>query len=76
MDAADHWLWEKKRMLGLDAPHSVIAASPAEGIRQFAMQKKADLVVVGRGHSQDVLGGLFSRLYPIIRESPCPVLSI
>ena len=76
MDSADHWLWELKRTLGLDAPHSVIDASVSDGVRQAAIQKKADLVIVGRGHSQDTLGRMWSRLYSIVRESPCPVLSI
>jgi nucleotide-binding universal stress UspA family protein len=76
MDSAEHWMWELKRNLGLDAPHTVIDAATTEGIRQAAIQKAADLVIAGRGHSQDLAGRIWSRLYPIIRQSPCPVLSI
>ena len=77
MDTADHRLWELKRTLGLDIRHTVIDASPtANGVRQAAVEKKADLVIVGRGHAQDAFGRLWSRLYSIVRESPCPVLSI
>ena len=76
MDAADHWLWELKRTLALDVRHTVIDAAIADGVRQATIEKKADLVIVGRGHSQDALGRMWSRLYPIVRESPCPVLSI
>jgi hypothetical protein len=35
-----------------------------------------DLIVTGRGHSQDGIGRAWSQLFPIIREAPCPVLSI
>ena len=49
MDSADRWLWQLKRTLGLDVPHSVIDASVSDGVRQAAIQKKADLVIVGRG---------------------------
>lgn len=76
MDAADHRIWEMKRTLGLDAPHSVIDSDIPHGIRLAAIDKKADLIVAGRGRSQNTFGRVWSRLYPIIRESPCPVLSI
>jgi nucleotide-binding universal stress UspA family protein len=76
MDAADHWLWEIKRTAGLDVRHNVIDAAMADGIRQSAVEKKADLVIVGRGHAQGAFGRMWSRLYPIVREAPCPVLSI
>lgn len=76
MDSADHWLWELKRTLGLDVTHNVIDASVSDGIRQAAIEKKADLVIVGRGHSQGTLSRIWSRLYSIVRDSPCPVLSI
>ena len=76
MDAADHWLWQMKRTLAVDAPHRVVDAAPSAGIRETAIQRKADLIVVGRGRAQDTFGRMWSQLCPIIRESPCPVLSI
>jgi len=51
------------------------AAIP-EGIRQTAIEEAADLVVVGRGHMQGTISQAWSHLYSIIRESPCPVLSV
>lgn len=54
----------------------VLGSTIPEGIRQMALQEKADLVVVGRGHSQGTFSQTWSRLYAIIRESPCPVLSV
>jgi nucleotide-binding universal stress UspA family protein len=72
----NHWLRELKGTLGLDVPHTVIDSDTANGTQQIAIERKADLIVVGRGHSQSTFGRIWSRLYPIISESPCPVLSI
>lgn len=47
-----------------------------DSIRRTAVEEKADLVVVGRGHQQGHLSRMWSHLYAIIRESPCPVLSV
>lgn len=40
---------------------------PADVIRKVALEKRADLVVAGRGDKHD---------YAIIREAPCPVISV
>lgn len=47
-----------------------------EGIRRVAIEEAADLLVVGRGGEQGNLSRLWSHLCEIIRESPCPVLSV
>jgi nucleotide-binding universal stress UspA family protein len=54
----------------------IIDATIPEGIRQTAIEEAADLMVVGRGHMQGILSQAWSHLYTIIRESPCPVLSV
>jgi nucleotide-binding universal stress UspA family protein len=54
----------------------VLDARFPEGIRQAALEEGADLVVVGRGHSRGTISHLWSHLYTLIRESPCPVLSV
>lgn len=69
-DAVDHAGAENNLSL------CVLGSTVPEGIRQKALEEKADLVVVGRGHSQGTFSQTWSRLYAIIRESPCPVLSI
>jgi len=48
----------------------------AEGIRRAAIEESADLVIVGRGHERGTISRLWSDLYRIVRESPCPVLSV
>ena len=48
----------------------------ASQVRSLALRRRADLVVIGHGHTHT---GIISRLkavsYEIVREAPCPVLS-
>jgi nucleotide-binding universal stress UspA family protein len=75
-DAADLRLRELKGQLGIDAPHAVLDAIVPDGVRQEAVRRKADLIITGRGRAQATFSRMWSRLYPIVREAPCPVLSI
>jgi len=45
-------------------------------VRDAALEQEADLVLIGRGLIQGMLGHLRSEAYGIIREAPCPVISI
>jgi nucleotide-binding universal stress UspA family protein len=54
----------------------VLNAAIPEGVRRTAIEEAADLVVVGRGHQDRKPSRMWSHLYSIIRESPCPVLSV
>lgn len=62
--------------LGIDAPHTVVDARIADGTRHEVLRRKADLLITGRGHAQARFARMWSHLYQIVRESPCPVLSI
>lgn len=75
VDAADAGLKELKGKLGIDAPHVVLEATVADGVREEAVRRKADLIIMGRGRAQSTLR-MWSHVYPVIRESPCPVLSL
>lgn len=48
----------------------------AHVVREAALHHDADLVVIGRGVMQKTLGRLRTHTYSIIREAPCPVLSV
>jgi len=48
----------------------------ARVVSQAAIGHQADLIVIGRGVIHKALGRLRSRAYSIIREAPCPVISI
>ncbi len=77
LDEASHCrLRELKAKLGVDAPHSVIDALLGDGLHHEVVRRKADLLVTGRGHSIGTFSRLWSHLYSIIRDSPCPVLSV
>lgn len=45
-------------------------------IRETALASEADLVVIGRGHADRALGRLRTNTYAVIRNSPCPVVSV
>ena len=61
---------------GVVAPLCIIIGNIAEGVREEAQRHGADLVVIGRGILHETLGRLRTHAYGIIRQSPCPVLSI
>ncbi len=76
LDSADLRLRELMARLELNVPHVVLDSTVEDGVRQEAIRRQADLIVTGRGRAQEGFSRLWSRLYPIVRESPCPVLSI
>ena len=61
---------------GIKAPLCVAVGPIAETVREEARRHEADLVVIGRGALHETLGRLRTHAYGIIRQSPCPVLSV
>jgi nucleotide-binding universal stress UspA family protein len=55
---------------------SLLETGVEQGIRLAVRAENADLVIVGRGHERETIGRIWSHLYAIVRESPCPVLSV
>jgi nucleotide-binding universal stress UspA family protein len=45
-------------------------------VSDVASRRKADLLVIGRGRESGLLGRLRANAYAILRESPCPVVTI
>ena len=76
VEAAQFQMRELKAKLGVDAPHTVIDSLLADGIHHEVVRRKADLLITGRGHSTGTFSRMWSHLYSIIRDSPCPVLSV
>ena len=68
--AAEHQPWE------FGGEVSVIAGGIGPVVRTVAEEQHADLVVIGRGVMHETMGRLRSKSYEIIRQSPCPVLSL
>lgn len=76
LEGARKRLRESLAGMGIEASHSVIEGNVARGLHEWLADRKADLLVTGRGHAQGGLGRVWSNLYSIVREAPCPVLSI
>jgi nucleotide-binding universal stress UspA family protein len=47
-----------------------------EAVREEAARHAADLIVIGRGAIQNGHGRLRAHAYGIVREAPCPVISV
>jgi nucleotide-binding universal stress UspA family protein len=48
----------------------------AGAVRAEAERHNSDLIIIGRGLLHETLGRLRSHALGIIRQSPCPVLSV
>jgi nucleotide-binding universal stress UspA family protein len=83
------WQWRKEtraaagrelfRLLdgvGAEADLSIEAGEPAQVICSAAARVAADVLVIGRGSAAGVFGRLRTNAYAIIRQSPCPVVSV
>lgn len=79
-----HYLFQRARDgfarcwgdLGTEVQVSLAGGPVARVVREAVLREGAQLAVIGRGHTQGGLGRLQSCAYSIIRESPCPVVSI
>jgi nucleotide-binding universal stress UspA family protein len=59
-----------------DAEVCVESGEPAKAVARAASDLGADLLVIGRGSAAGFFGRLRANAYAIIRESPCPVVSV
>ena len=65
-----------QRSVSVEAPMCVAMGNVAGAVREEARRHGADLVVIGRGLLHETLGRLRTHSYAIIRQAPCPVISI
>jgi nucleotide-binding universal stress UspA family protein len=61
---------------GSNADTLIEAGETAPTICAAARRLQADLLVIGRGSAAGVFGRLRTNAYAIIREAPCPVVSV
>lgn len=62
--------------LGADVP-VVVESEPIEAlIRRVHEEQAIDVLIIGRHNDDGLLGKLQPHAYSIIRESPCPVISV
>ncbi len=64
------------RSLSLEAEISVIPDEVPFAVSTTAVHSNADLLVIGRSVEDGMLGRLRTNAYSIIRQSPCPVVSV
>jgi len=65
-----------QRKLSVGADVLIEVGNPAEVVRAAANRTNADLVVIGRSAREGVLGRLRPNAYSIVRDAPCPVVSV
>jgi nucleotide-binding universal stress UspA family protein len=65
-----------QEQLGTNYDVVLEAGEPAHVVCELASSRKADLLVIGRGSAAGVFGRLRANAYSIIRQSPCPVVSV
>lgn len=65
-----------QREAGIDAPLCVAVGNIPGTVRDEARRHAADLIVIGRGLLHESFGRLRAHSYGIIRQAPCPVVSV
>jgi nucleotide-binding universal stress UspA family protein len=75
-DAASKQLDCLQRSEHTSAPVEIILGDVGGAVRAAVEAEKADLLVIGRSVDDRPLGRLRTHAYPIIRNSPCPVVSV
>jgi nucleotide-binding universal stress UspA family protein len=76
MDSARVEVSKLQRQAGTDFPLTMSEKSISQAVADAAVANSADLVIIGRGKSQETFGRLRTHAYDIIRQAPCPVLSL
>ena len=76
LDNAERRIQDLEKTADIEVPICVGTGTVADVVREAALQHKADLVLIGRGTLQETMGRLRTRCYGIIRNAPCPVLSV
>ena len=76
VDNAETEIAALQQKAGTQAEVVLTMGPAAEMICEEARKAEADLLVIGRGADAGILGRLTSHAYSIIRQSPCPVVSV
>jgi nucleotide-binding universal stress UspA family protein len=76
MQSAREEIARMQKDLGTDFEVCLESGPVAQIVRQACLHHEADLVMIGRGAIAQSFGRLRSGAYEIIRQAPCPVLSV
>ncbi len=75
-DLAHEELKKLQQEAGTNLETVVEGGEVAPSVRRAAETNPCDLVVIGRGVIHEFLGRMRTNVYSIIREAPCPVISV
>ena len=73
---AETKIQEIQKCVGAETGVSVLVGEVPQAVCGFAAREKADLLVIGRSVHNGFAGRLRANAYAIIRQSPCPVVSV
>src|SRR5581483_11051793 len=73
---AEQQIASLKQAVAVQAETLVSSGEPPRVVHDAATRLGASLLVIGRSQRQGVLGRLRANAYSIIRQSPCPVISV
>ena len=65
-----------QKSVGVKTPLCVAVGEVAAAVREEAERHNSDLIIIGRGLLHETLGRLRTHSHGIIRQAPCPVLSV
>jgi nucleotide-binding universal stress UspA family protein len=65
-----------QRRLSMPGEILIEEGNPAQVVQAAANRRNADLVVIGRSPREGVSGRLRTNAYSIVRDAPCPVVSV
>jgi nucleotide-binding universal stress UspA family protein len=75
-EAAEQELLRLQRSAHAEGDVLIEAGEPAKAICAAAARIQADALVIGRGSAAGLFGRLRTNAYAIIRQAPCPVVSV
>ena len=75
-DVAREALAKLQQEAGTKAEAVFEGGEVAAVVRRAAEENHADLVVIGRGVMPELFGRMRTHVYSIVREAPCPVMSV
>jgi nucleotide-binding universal stress UspA family protein len=76
LEGASEEIRQLLQKVGCQAEVHAESADVTEYVAQVAASIEADLLVIGRTSKEGFLGRLRANTYALIRESPCPVVSV
>lgn len=75
-DRLEEKFTEIRKAENIDATLYIAAGDVADTVRAEAERHAADVLIIGRGVIHETLGRLRTHAHAIIRQAPCPVISI